>query len=40
MEVIKKQRETRGVLVYAHGEVLEELKMEKDFELITVDTSD
>ena len=40
MEVIKMQRESRGVLVYANGEVLEALKQEKDFEAVTEKTSD
>ena len=40
MDVIKKQRETRGVLVYANGDILEELKKETDFEVVTPDTSD
>ena len=40
MDVIQKQRETRGVLVYANGEVLEELKKVGDFEVVAVETSD
>ena len=33
MEVILKQREARGVIVYANGEVLRKLEKEKDFEV-------
>jgi hypothetical protein len=40
MEVIKRQRETRGVLVYACGGVLETLEKENDFEVVTAGTSD
>ena len=40
MEVIKKQRENQGVLVYANGQVFEELKKVEDFEVVTQETSD
>ena len=40
LDVIQQQRETRSVLVYACGDVLEKLKKENDFEVVTVDTSD
>ena len=40
MDVIKKQRETRGVLVYANDDTLKELKKQEGFEVVTVDTSD
>ena len=40
MELIQKQRETRGVLVYANGDVLKELQKQEDFEDVTPDTSD
>ena len=40
MEVIKKQRENQGVLVYANGQVFEELMKVEDFEVVTQETSD
>lgn len=40
MELIQKQRETRGVLVYANDDVLTELEKVEDFETVTPGTSD
>ena len=39
-EVIRMQRENQGVLVYANGQVFEELKQVEDFEVVTQETSD
>ena len=38
--MINKQRDKRGVLVYACGEMFKDLELQEDFKVVTPETSD